>query len=83
MTSDKFYFPPSWRLCAGLGQTAKLRRGNPMGQANLPPFAVTPISRFARSCIAGTSEGVPSDFPTGFFRNAESNLAPRSHEGLA
>jgi hypothetical protein len=33
MTSDKFYFPPSWRLCAGLGQTVKLRRHNGMGQA--------------------------------------------------
>jgi hypothetical protein len=33
MTSDKFYFPPSWRLCAGLGQTDKLRRHKGMGQA--------------------------------------------------
>ena len=33
MTSDKFYFPPSWRLCAGMGQTDKLRRHNGMGQA--------------------------------------------------
>jgi len=35
MTSDKFYFPPSWRLCAGVGQIVKLRRGKGMGQANL------------------------------------------------
>jgi len=33
MTSDKFYFPPSWRLCAGVGQTVKPRRRRGMGQA--------------------------------------------------
>src|SRR6266576_262526 len=36
MTSDKFYFPPSWRLCAGMGQTVKPRRRRGMGQAKPP-----------------------------------------------
>ena len=42
MTSDKFYFPPSWRLCAGLGQTVKLRRGKRLGQAkpSLSPWLI-------------------------------------------
>jgi len=38
MTSDKFYFPPSWRLCAGMGQTAKLRRRRRLGQAKTSLF---------------------------------------------
>ena len=36
MTSDKFYFPPSWRLCAGMGQTVKPRRRTGLGQAKPP-----------------------------------------------
>src|SRR5450756_482377 len=39
MISDKFYFPPSWRLCAGVGQTVKVRRGKGMGQAK-PPLSL-------------------------------------------
>ena len=40
MTSDKFYFPPSWRLCAGMGQTVKPRRRRGMGQAKNLHFLV-------------------------------------------
>src|SRR6266699_2560245 len=57
MTSDKFYFPPLWRLCAGMGQTVKPRRRRGMGQAK-------PLLRSAsvliQNCriISGTSEEV-------------------------
>jgi hypothetical protein len=58
MTSDKFYFPPSWRLCAGLGQTDKLRRHKGMGQAKPSHSLGRALDRFDRWDIAGTSEGV-------------------------
>jgi hypothetical protein len=58
MTSDKFYFPPSWRLCAGLGQTDKLRRDKGMGQAKPShSFGAACIASAAKD-IAGTSAGV-------------------------
>ncbi len=59
MTSDKFYFPPSWRLCAGLRQTVKLRRGNWLGQAK-PSLCFGLVASLRGWDIAGTSEGVSS-----------------------
>ena len=57
MTSDKFYFPPSWRLCAGMGQTVKPRRRRGLGQAK-PLVHYESVSPFELQIIAGTSEEV-------------------------
>src|SRR4051812_1940886 len=60
MTSDKFYFPPSWRLAApACVQIAKPSGRRGMGQANRAPLGSD--SRAGDSCelwiIAGASEG--------------------------
>src|SRR6266853_2981724 len=55
MTSDKFYFPPSWRLCAGMGQTVKPRRRRGMGQAKplVHYESVSPFELHHCRCVGG------------------------------
>ena len=78
MTSDKFYFPPSWRLAApACVQTAKPSRDNGMGQANHPLHARSAILVAASLFCAGTSEGVRS-----FGDNGRSGGAPKGVRSL-
>jgi hypothetical protein len=60
MTSDKFYFPPSWRLAApACVQTAKPSGHRGMGQANLPcSGALRGVVSFEREIFAGAAEAV-------------------------
>jgi hypothetical protein len=62
MTSDKFYFPPSWRLAApACVQTAKASRDNGLGQANLGLDALARhLELTAFDIFAGASEGARS-----------------------
>src|SRR4029077_11093930 len=81
MTSDKFYFPPSWRLCAGMGQTVKLRRRIRMGQAKRLVHSESD-SPFELQISAGTSEEVlfgrtlaPAEPLTTLLRSAQSRVS--------